>query len=132
MSNTLALDQADFQQQPTSRWIGVLTPTELDNQPAFGVRFVAGEGRSKKLYLLHELGSAAPLCAERGGSGVIFDGALYNRRELQRELGEYAADANEAEIILAAYQRWGADFLDRLRGAFALIIWDTSNEILLC
>jgi asparagine synthase (glutamine-hydrolysing) len=136
MNNTQALEQGDknFQQQSTSRWIGVLTPAAPNEGLTMGCRLVAGEGRSKKLYLLHEIGSAPPLCAERSGCGVIFDGVLYNRRELQQDLGEFnaPADNSDAETVLAAYQRWGEAFLKRLRGAFALIIWNTSSEILLC
>jgi asparagine synthase (glutamine-hydrolysing) len=66
--------------------------------------------------------------------GVIFDGTLYDRHVLQEELGEFlaASASNDAELILAAYQRWGEDLLKRLRGAFALIICDTSREVLLC
>jgi asparagine synthase (glutamine-hydrolysing) len=122
------------QQQATSRWIGVLTSAPPVNLHKFDCQLVAGEGRSKKLFLRHEIDSAAPLCAERAGCGVIFDGALYNRRDLERELGDLLTlpASNDAEIILVAYERWGEELLKRLRGAFALLIWDSSREVLLC
>jgi asparagine synthase (glutamine-hydrolysing) len=65
---------------------------------------------------------------------VIFDGNLHNREDLQSDLGEFLVPpaSNDAELVLAAYQRWGEDFLRRLRGAFALVIWDSSREVLLC
>jgi len=136
MNKPRALEQEDkgLQQQATSRWLGVLTSAPPADLPAFGCQLVAGEGRSKKLFLRYEIDSAPPLCAERAGCGVIFDGALYNRRDLERELGGLLASpaGSDAEIILAAYEGWGEEFLKRLRGAFALIIWDTSREVLLC
>jgi asparagine synthase (glutamine-hydrolysing) len=81
-----------------------------------------------------ETGCALPIFAQRSGIALILDGTLYNRRELQDELGELLASTNndDAEVILAGYQRWGEDILRRLRGAFALLIWDTSREVLLC
>ncbi len=136
MNKPRALEQEDkgLQQQATSRWLGVLTSAPPVDLPTFSCQLVAGEGRSKKLFLRHQVDSVPPLCAERAGCGVIFDGALYNRRDLERELGGLLASpaGSDAEIILAAYERWGEEFLKRLRGAFALIIWDTSREVLLC
>src|SRR6266853_7024701 len=136
MNRTRRLEQGDKDvlQQATSRWLGVLTSAPPVDLPTFSCQLVAGEGRSKKLFLRHQVDSAPPLCAERAGCGVIFDGALYNRRDLERELGDFRTPAasNDAEIILVAYERWGEELLKRLRGAFALIIWDTSREVLLC
>ncbi|MFS8087012.1 MAG: asparagine synthetase B family protein, partial [Acidobacteriota bacterium] len=65
---------------------------------------------------------------------VIFDGALYNRQDLQHELGDFMAPAgsNDAETILVGYLRWGEDFFGRLRGSFALLVWDTVREIFFC
>ena len=136
MNRTRPLEQGDKDvlQQATSRWLGVLTSAPPVDLPTFSCQLVAGEGRSKKLFLRHQVDSVPPLCAERAGCGVIFDGALYNRRDLERELGGLLASpaGSDADIILAAYEGWGEEFLKRLRGAFALIIWDTSREVLLC
>src|SRR6266404_2750576 len=135
MNKTQVLEQGDkdILRQSDSGWLGVFTHTLPGDLSVLNSRLVAGEGRSPKLYLRHEIDSTPPLCAERAGFGVIFDGTLYNRHELQRDLGEFlaAAATSDAELILAAYQRWGEDLLPRLRGAFALIICDTSREVLL-
>jgi asparagine synthase (glutamine-hydrolysing) len=119
--------------QTGSYWVGILASEAPDDVPGFDSLVVAGEGRSKKLYLRNKVNFARPLWAESSGCGVIFDGMLYNHRELQRQLGDSLAcpSSNSAEIILATYQRWGEDFLHRLRGTFALIIWDSQREVLL-
>ena len=126
--------QSEVLRQPSSRWFAALTTTAPADLPRHDCRRVAGNGRSRSLYLRCEMGSAFPMYAERSGCGVIFDGALYNRQDLQRELGDFMAPAgsNDAETILAGYRRWGEDLLRRLRGSFALLIWDTVQEIFLC
>jgi asparagine synthase (glutamine-hydrolysing) len=120
--------------QPTSRWFAALTTTPPAELPRYDCRRVAGNGRSRSLYLRAEIGTALPIFAERSGCGVIFDGAVYNREDLQHELGDFMAPAgsNDAETILAGYLRWGEDLFGRLRGSFALLIWDTVREIFLC
>ncbi len=135
MSKIHALNQADKKvlRQASSHWLGLFTDAVPADLPGFDCQLVAGEGRSKKLYLRQQIDVSAALWAARAGCGVIFEGALYNRRELQNELGDLPAPAsNDAEVILAAYERWGADVLNRLRGSFALIIWDGPREVLLC
>src|SRR5882672_209345 len=135
MNKTQALEQGDVVlRQVSSRWVGVFADAAPSDAAAFDCRLLAGEGRSRKLYLRNGIESDPPLCAERAGCGVILDGILYNRDDLRGELGEFlvSAASDDAELVLAAYQRWGEDFLKRLRGAFALIIWDSSREVLLC
>jgi asparagine synthase (glutamine-hydrolysing) len=120
--------------QTSTRWVAIVTDAAAPDLADFDGRLIAGEGRSRKLYMLHESQSTPPQCAEAAGYGVIFDGALYNRRDLLRELGSNLAldNSNDAELILATYQRWGADFLKRLRGSFATIIWETASETVHC
>lgn len=134
MNKANAIQDTESIQDPSPRWLGVFTPTAPVNVPGFPCHLVSGEGRSGKLFLHSAPDSLAPLFAERAGCGVILDGALYNRRELKSELGEFLAPShnNDAEIVLAAYHRYGEVFLSRLRGIFALVIWDSRNELLLC
>jgi asparagine synthase (glutamine-hydrolysing) len=57
---------------------------------------------------------------------IVFNGEIYNYLELRRELSsefDFQTDT-DTEVLLAAYRKWGAGFLDRLIGMFALIIWD--------
>jgi len=135
MNNSKALETTqDVLAQPSSRWFAEFGDAVPGEGSGFDCRWIAGEGRAQRLYLRNEPGCASPLFAERSGCGVVFDGVLLNRKELQSDLGEFTAPAvsHDAEIILAAYQRWGDDFLKRLRGPFALIIWDSGREVLLC
>lgn len=64
------------------------------------------------------------------GHTLCWDGRLDNRDEL---LALFANDCDrtDAGLVLAAYQKWGADFLPRLIGDFALSLWDPSVQTLM-
>ena len=62
-----------------------------------------------------------PRVAERGPYAVAADLRLDNRDDLRRALGEAGDDA---ALLLAAYERWGADLVDRVEGAYAFALWD--------
>ncbi|WP_164100388.1 asparagine synthase (glutamine-hydrolyzing) [Candidatus Laterigemmans baculatus] len=58
---------------------------------------------------------------------IVFNGEIYNYRELRSELrglGHAFRTATDTEVLLAAYRQWGEAFLDRLVGMFALAIYD--------
>jgi asparagine synthase (glutamine-hydrolysing) len=58
---------------------------------------------------------------------VVFNGEIYNHRELRAELeglGERCFTASDTEVILRAYRAWGAGFVSRVRGMFAICIVD--------
>jgi asparagine synthase (glutamine-hydrolysing) len=65
-----------------------------------------------------------PVTAHRSSHRrIVFDGDLYDRRGLAMLLGA-ESDASDAEVVLAAFDRWGPACLDRLIGKFAFVIWD--------
>src|SRR5689334_7486195 len=66
------------------------------------------------------------------GHILCWDGRLDNRAELLRLFAhELQGDRSDARLVLAAYEKWGADFLPRLIGDFALALWDASRKMLL-
>ncbi len=64
------------------------------------------------------------------GHVLCWDGRLDNRDELLA-LFTNECDRTDAGLVLAAYQKWGADFLPRISGDFALSLWDPSIQTLL-
>ncbi|MEV6342479.1 N-acetylglutaminylglutamine amidotransferase [Actinoplanes sp. NPDC051851] len=59
------------------------------------------------------------------GLTVVFNGCIYNYRQLREELSGYGytfASASDTEVILKAYHRWGADCVTRFHGMFAFAI----------
>ncbi len=62
---------------------------------------------------------------------VVFNGEIYNFRELKRKLNNYAFNSNcDTESIIAAYERWGIDFVKYLDGMFAIALLDREKKVL--
>ncbi|PZE75868.1 N-acetylglutaminylglutamine amidotransferase [Curtobacterium sp. MCBD17_034] len=57
---------------------------------------------------------------------IVFNGCVYNHRELRHELepGRPFGTTSDTEVVLAAYERWGARFVDHLVGMFAVVVVD--------
>jgi len=63
---------------------------------------------------------------------LVFNGEIYNYRELRQLLSEYPYRTHtDSEVILAAYQRWGVDCMKHFNGMFSFAIWDRQLEELL-
>jgi asparagine synthase (glutamine-hydrolysing) len=65
---------------------------------------------------------------------TVFNGEIYNFRELRRQLeaaGHAFYTASDTEVIVHAYEEWGAAAIERLRGMFGLAIWDARTATLL-
>src|SRR5581483_4683148 len=72
-----------------------------------------------------------PVRNERGDVVCVFNGELYNFRELRRELdaaGHEIGGTGDTPVIPHAYEQWGLDFVARLEGMFALALWDATAE----
>ncbi len=68
------------------------------------------------------------------GNWIVYNGEIYNFREVRKELeqfGERFVSNSDTEVVLRAYARWGEECLTRLRGMFALAIWDAQGHRLL-
>jgi len=60
---------------------------------------------------------------------IVYNGELYNFRELKKELSEITFKTNsDTEVILAAYAKWGENCLKHFNGMFAFVIYDQSNQ----
>ena len=65
---------------------------------------------------------------------IVFNGEIYNFRELRLELegaGHRFYTSTDTEVIVHAYEQWGKGAISRLRGMFGLAIWDTRSRTLL-
>lgn len=75
---------------------------------------------------------AQPMSSPDGRVAVVFNGAIYNFRELRRELeadGDAFRSETDTEVLLQGYRAWGVDGLvERLRGMFAFALWDAESQ----
>lgn len=75
-----------------------------------------------------------PMADPRGEHWIVFNGEVYNFRELRRQLearGHAFRTATDTEVVLAAYREWGAAAVERFTGMFAFAIWDAPARTLL-
>ncbi|MBI4022811.1 asparagine synthase (glutamine-hydrolyzing) [Candidatus Berkelbacteria bacterium] len=72
-----------------------------------------------------------PMSNEDGTVWIVFNGEIYNHRDLRPELerrGHRYRSQSDTETILHAYEEYGLDCLDRLHGMFAFAIWDERKQ----
>jgi len=75
--------------------------------------------------------SNQPWVDEALGLVLVFNGAIYNYKELRAELqaqGYAFRSQGDTEVVLKAYAAWGEHFAGRLHGMFAIAIWDTHRQ----
>lgn len=72
-----------------------------------------------------------PMSSPDGHLWIVFNGEIYNYLELRAELADYGYEfqsSTDTEVILAAYQQWGAECLSRFNGMWAFAIWDRQAQ----
>jgi asparagine synthase (glutamine-hydrolysing) len=87
----------------------------------------------RRLAIIDLAGSAQPMASADGRAMLVFNGEIYNFRELRRELtglGAHFRTDGDGEVILSAYQKWGVDCLQRLHGMFAFALYDLDKRTL--
>lgn len=89
----------------------------------------------RRLAIIDLAGANQPLYNENRSLVLVFNGEIYNYRELRRQLiaaGHAFSTQGDAEVVLHGFERWGAGVLDRLRGMFAFALYDTATGELFC
>jgi asparagine synthase (glutamine-hydrolysing) len=95
---------------------------ELDNSVAFV---------NQRLAIVDIAGGHQPIYSEDGKVGIVFNGEIYNYRELKEDLRRagYVFQTNsDTEVILRCYERFGVESFNKLNGMFAFCIWDSRAE----
>jgi len=88
----------------------------------------------RRLAIIDPNGARQPMRDDEAGLVLIFNGEIYNFRELRGELaqcGHTFARDSDTEVLLRGYRQWGDKVVHRLRGQFAFAIWDAPRERLL-
>ncbi len=73
-----------------------------------------------------------PMTTRDGRYTLVFNGEIYNFRELRAELSPHDwQTTGDAEVLLEALARWSEKALDKLNGMFAIALWDEQEQTLL-
>jgi len=87
-----------------------------------------------RLAIIDVAGGQQPISNEDGSVVVVFNGEIYNFRELRAELqdtGHHFSTKSDTEVIVHAYEEWEDEALHRFNGMFAIALWDEQRERLL-
>jgi asparagine synthase (glutamine-hydrolysing) len=82
---------------------------------------------ARRLAIIDLTGGDQPIANEDGTIHVVQNGEIYNHEELRAELerdGHRFATRCDTEVLVHLYEQHGLDFAERLRGMFAIAIWD--------
>jgi asparagine synthase (glutamine-hydrolysing) len=72
-----------------------------------------------------------PMVDQELGLALVFNGAIYNYRDLRRQLlqrGYHFFSHGDTEVILKAWAEWGQGCVERLHGMFAFALWDSRHQ----
>lgn len=87
----------------------------------------------RRLSIIDLEGSPQPMLSACQRAIIVFNGEIYNFKELHKELtakGYVFKTHGDTETILNAYLEWGEDCVHHLRGMFAFVVWDRQKETL--
>jgi asparagine synthase (glutamine-hydrolysing) len=88
----------------------------------------------RRLSIIDLKGGHQPMADSSGTVWVVFNGEIYNFKELKRELESYGhvfATKCDTEVIVYGYKQWGIEVLQHLNGMFGLAIWDNAKRQLM-
>ncbi len=99
-----------------------------------GFHFEPGVGLGHRRLSIIDLSTGQqPLYNEDGSVVIVYNGEIYNYRDLIPELiglGHTFKTKSDTEVIVHAWEQWGEDCVRRLRGMFAFALWDRNREML--
>jgi asparagine synthase (glutamine-hydrolysing) len=87
----------------------------------------------RRLAIIDVAGGRQPIYNETGDVAVVFNGEIYNFLEVRAALearGHRFATRSDTEVIVHGWEEWGAACVERLRGMFAIALWDARSETL--
>ena len=85
----------------------------------------------RRLSIIDLVGGHQPMSDAERTVWIIFNGEIYNYRELRAELqkkGHQFRTNSDTEVIVHGYKEWGTDVFNHLNGMFGLAIWDARNQ----
>src|SRR5438552_10033639 len=85
----------------------------------------------RRLSIIDLVGGHQPMSDAEETVWIIFNGEIYNYKELRAELqskGHRFRTNSDTEVIIHGYKQWGTDVFNHLNGMFGLAIWDVPNQ----
>src|SRR6266513_467025 len=85
----------------------------------------------RRLSIIDLAGGHQPMFDAQQTVCIVFNGEIYNYKELRQELNKYGhcfRTNSDTEVIIHGYKEWGTDVLNHLNGMFGVAIWDLQRK----
>jgi len=85
----------------------------------------------RRLSIIDLDNGSQPMYNETSDVVIVFNGEIYNHMDLREDLlskGHVFNNNSDTEVLIHAYEEYGEDMLQKLRGMFAFVIWDSKND----
>ena len=87
----------------------------------------------RRLSIIDIEGGKQPMFSEDGKLVIVFNGEIYNYKDLKKELKEYPFQTeSDTEVLIYGYRKWGYDLPNHLRGMFSFALYDMEANTLFC
>ncbi len=125
------------QEETTSRLLRMLQPLEHRGPDDRGAYVTSGKDARtvalghQRLSIIDLTSGHQPMSNEDDRLWIVFNGEIYNHRELRQELkarGHRYRTDSDTETVIHAFEEYGADCVHKLRGMFAFAIWDERKK----
>jgi asparagine synthase (glutamine-hydrolysing) len=123
-----------FDEQTMASMLAAIAHRGPDGEGVHAARATDGSAiwlGHRRLAIIDPNGARQPMRDAESGLTLVFNGEIYNFRELRAQLerlGHRFRLDSDTEVLLRAYQQWGELAVHRLRGMFAFAIWDAVRE----
>ena len=123
---------SDLTRDAVQRMNAAQTHRGPDDRGVARCKFLGGEvvlGNTRLAIIDTSPAGHQPMNDPETGNWITYNGETYNFEELRREIGPLQWFSNtDTEVVLRAYNKWGVDAFRRMRGMFALAIWDEAKQ----
>jgi asparagine synthase (glutamine-hydrolysing) len=136
ISGVLAFKNSNF--QVTTEYLSRMRDSMAHRGPDGAGLWIAPDRRvglgHRRLAIIDLSPAAAqPMSNDDGSLQIVFNGEIYNHAEIRRELEAHGqlrwkTDHSDTEVILRAFEQWGIACLQKLRGMFAIALWDARER----
>ena len=102
-----------------------------DDQGVWSFQFERGAvalGNTRLAILDTSAAGHQPMVDPETGNCITYNGETYNFKTLSAEIGVNPWSRSDTEVLLNAYQKWGIESFDKLRGMFALALWHNQER----
>ena len=121
-------DEKNVLRQIKTEWYRGPDAQQAEIGPGVGL----GHARLSIIDLSHA--ADQPMYSASGNVCIVFNGEIYNFQEIRTELegrGHKFRTNSDTEVLIEGYEVWGVDVVNRLRGMFAIAIWDKVQDQLI-